>query len=66
MRISERRERSAARSRAEAAASAIAPAAAFDQAGSPGFGRLPPSDLKPGSRILMAISGSSVWLQPPA
>ena len=46
IRVLERRERSAARSRAEAAASAIAPAAAFDQAGSPGLGRPPPSDLR--------------------
>ena len=59
MRISERRERSAARSRAEAAASAIAPAAVFGQAGSPGLGRRPaPGDRRPGSRIFVAISGS--------
>ena len=48
-RVSERRERSAARSRAEAAASAIAPAAVFDQAGSPGLGRRPPG--RPQTRI---------------
>ena len=36
-RVSERRDRSAARSRAEAAASAIAPAAVFGQAGSSGL-----------------------------
>ncbi len=29
----------------------------FDQAGSPGLGRPPPSDLRPGSRIFLAISG---------
>ena len=51
MRVSARRERSAARSRAEAAARAIAPAAVLDQAGSPGLGRPPPPDLKAGSRI---------------
>ena len=59
MRVSERRERSAARSRAEAAASAIAPAAVFDQAGSPGLGRRPTSGGRSaGSRIFVAISGS--------
>ena len=42
IRVFERRERSAARSRAETAARAIAPAAVFDQAGSPGLGRRAP------------------------
>ena len=38
-------------------AKAIALAAAFGQVGSPGLGRPPPSDLKLGSSILVAISG---------
>ena len=33
------------------------PAAAFGQAGSPGLGRPPPSDLRPGSKNFVAISG---------
>ena len=47
MRVSERRARSAAWSRAEAAARAIAEAAVFGQSGSPGRARRPPpSDLR--------------------
>ena len=59
IRVLERRARSAARSRAEAAASAIAPAATFGQAGSPGLGRRPtPVDRRVGSRTFVAISGT--------
>ena len=49
--ISERRERSAATSRADAAARATAPTAAFGQAGSPSLGRPPPPDRKSGSKF---------------
>src|SRR5580693_4126087 len=59
IRVSERRERSAARSRAEAVARAIAPAAALGQARSPGLGRgLPSGGRSAGSRIFVAISGT--------